>query len=221
MEKLRSQSGVKSSKRPPGAPPLFSRRLFLKSVGTTAVATAAAQAETLAAELEKARADSALGPGPVPVTLRINGKTLDLRLEPRVTLLDALRQHTEWTGTKEVCDRGTCGACTVLLDGRPIYSCMKLAIDAQGHDITTVEGLGSETKLSRLQQAFVETDALMCGYCTPGFVVTLSALLARNPRPSAQEVRVACAGNLCRCGTYPRIVEAALHAAGMVQTNKS
>jgi xanthine dehydrogenase YagT iron-sulfur-binding subunit len=193
----------------------FSRRSFLKSIGTTAVATAAVQAQTIAAELEKANAETTIGPGAVPVTLQVNGETLKLQLEPRVTLLDALRNYSSLTGSKEGCDRGTCGACTVMIDDMPVYSCMKLAIEAQGHAITTVEGLAKDGQLSKVQQAFIERDALMCGYCTPGFVMSVSALLKRNFRPTADEVRHACVGNICRCGTYPRIMEAALQAAGV------
>ena len=193
----------------------FSRRSFLKSIGTTAVATATVQAKTIAAELEKANAETTIGPGAVPVTLQVNGETLKLQLEPRVTLLDALRNYSSLTGNKEGCDRGTCGACTMMIDDTPVYSCMKLAIEAQGHAITTIEGLAKDGKLSKVQQAFIERDALMCGYCTPGFVMSVSALLKKNPRPTADEVRHACVGNICRCGTYPRIMEAALQAAGV------
>jgi xanthine dehydrogenase YagT iron-sulfur-binding subunit len=198
----------------------WSRRTFLKSLGTTAVATAATQAEAVAAELQKVNAEKTLGPGAVPVVLNVNGETLKLQLEPRVTLLDALRNHSSLTGSKEGCDRGTYGACTVLLDGTPIYSCMKLAIEAQGHAITTVEGLSPNGQLTKVQQAFVEKDALMCGYCTPGFVMSVTALLKKNSRPTADDVRHACAGNLCRCGTQPRILKAALRAcelAGQTQ----
>jgi len=195
----------------------FSRRSFLKSIGTTAVATAAVQAKTVAAELEKANAEKTIGPGAVSVTLQVNGKPLKLQLEPRVTLLDALRNYSSLTGSKEGCDRGTCGACTVLIDDMPVYSCMKLAIEAQGKAITTVEGLAQDGKLTKVQQAFYERDALMCGYCTPGFVMSVTALLKKNFRPTADDVRHACVGNICRCGTYPRIMEAALQAAG-VQT---
>jgi len=193
----------------------FSRRSFLKSIGTTAVATAAVQAQSIAAELEKANAETTIGPGAVPVMLQVNGETLKLQLEPRVTLLDALRNYSSLTGSKEGCDRGTCGACTVLIDDTPVYSCMKLAIEAQGHAITTVEGLAKDGRLSKVQQAFIERDALMCGYCTPGFVMSVSALLKKNFHPTADEVRHACVGNVCRCGTYPRIMEAALQAAGV------
>lgn len=195
----------------------ISRRSFLKGLGTVVVATAAVPAGAVAAgtnEIARLGADQTLGPGQVPVTLKVNGKTLKLNLEPRVTLLDALRNYSSLTGTKEVCDRATCGACTILLDGKPVYSCMKLAIEAQGHDITTVEGLSTDGKLTNVQQALVESDALMCGYCTPGFVMTATSLLKRNPHPTADEVRVACSGNLCRCGTQHRMLAALLRAAG-------
>jgi xanthine dehydrogenase YagT iron-sulfur-binding subunit len=193
----------------------LSRRTFFKSLGTTTVATAAAQAQAVAAELEKVNSERVIGPDAVPVTLNVNGQQLDLELEPRVTLLDALRNYSNWTGAKEGCDRASCGACTVLIDGTPIYSCQKLALEAQGQAITTVEGLATNGKLSKVQQAFLEKDALMCGYCTPGFVMSVTALLKNNPSPTADDVRHACAGNICRCGTQPRILEAALHAAGV------
>jgi xanthine dehydrogenase YagT iron-sulfur-binding subunit len=205
----------------PGTPSRYTRRSFIRNIGATAVASAAVQAEVIAADLQQANAETMIGPAAVPITLSVNGKSYALNLEPRVTLLDALRQHTDLTGAKEVCDRGTCGACTVLFDGRPIYACMKLALEAQGHEITTVEGLGREATLSRIQSAFVEKDAMMCGYCTPGFIMSLTALLQRNPRPAADEVRHACAGNLCRCGTQPRIIEAALWSAGIANAQKT
>jgi aerobic-type carbon monoxide dehydrogenase small subunit (CoxS/CutS family) len=151
----------------------------------------------------------------VPVTLEVNGSKLELEIEPRVTLLDALRNYSSLTGAKEGCDRAGCGACTVLMDDVAIYSCQKLAIEAQGHAITTVEGLAGNGGLTKVQQSFLEKDALMCGYCTPGFVMSVTALLKREPRPSADAVRHACAGNICRCGTQPRILEAAMHAAGV------
>ncbi len=140
---------------------------------------------------------------------------MKLELEPRVTLLDALRNYSNLTGSKEVCDRATCGACTVLVDDVPIYSCSKLAIEAQGAKITTIEGLAQNGKLSPVQQAFIEQDALMCGYCTPGFVMSVTALLKKTPHPTADQVRHACAGNLCRCGTYPRVLQAAMKASGV------
>jgi aerobic-type carbon monoxide dehydrogenase small subunit (CoxS/CutS family) len=198
-----------------------SRRSFLKSFGTTAAVAATAQVEAVAQELAKANAEKTYGPEAVPITLNVNGKSLKLQVEPRVTLLEALRDHSNLTGAKEVCDRATCGACTVLLDGIPIYSCSKLAIEAQGHEVTTVEGLAQDRKLTPVQAAFVEQDALMCGYCTPGFVMSVTALLRKNPRPTAEEVKHACSGNLCRCGTYPRIMQAAFKAAGLPVTSKT
>jgi len=195
--------------------PAVSRRLFLKSFGTTAAVAATSKVEAVVADLAKANAEQPVGPGPVPIPLTVNGKTIELHVEPRVTLLEALRNHSSFTGAKEVCDRATCGACTVLLDGTPVYSCSKLAIDSQGHQITTVEGLAKDGKLTAVQQAFVDQDALMCGYCTPGFVMSVTALLQNNPRPTADQIKRACAGNLCRCGTYPRIMRAAFKAAGL------
>lgn len=198
-----------------------SRRTFLKSLGTVAATAATAQVKTVAAELEKANAEKVIGPGAVPVTLKVNGQTLKLMLEPRVTLLDALRNYSSLTGAKEGCDRATCGACTVLVDDLPIYSCQKLAIEAQHCEITTVEGLAESGKLSKVQQSFFEKDALMCGYCTPGFLMSVTALLKKNPSPNADDVKHACAGNTCRCGTHPRILQAALKAAGVATTSKT
>jgi len=175
-----------------------SRRTFLKSIGTAAATAATAQVHGVSAELEKANAEEVVGPGAVPVTLTVNGEKLKLLLEPRVTLLDALRNYSSLTGAKEGCDRASCGACTVLINDQPVYSCQKLAIEAQGVPITTVEGLARNGKLTRVQEAFIEQDALQCGYCTPGFVLSITALLKRNPRPTADDVKQACAGNLCR-----------------------
>jgi xanthine dehydrogenase YagT iron-sulfur-binding subunit len=198
-----------------------SRRTFLKSLGTVAATAATAQVQSVADELQKVNAEKVVGPNAVPVTLKVNGEKLKLLLEPRVTLLDALRNYSSFTGAKEGCDRASCGACTVLLGDTPIYSCQKLAIEAQGVEITTVEGLAKNNKLTKVQQAFLDKDALMCGYCTPGFVMSVTALLKRNPRPNADDVKHACAGNLCRCGTQPRIIQAALKAAGIETAAKT
>jgi xanthine dehydrogenase YagT iron-sulfur-binding subunit len=198
-----------------------SRRNFLKALGTTAVASAASQARGVAQELQKFNDEKIHGPGFVPVALKINSETKRFEVEPRVTLLDLLRNRTNLTGTKEVCDRATCGACTVLLDGTPVYSCMTLAIEAQRHEITTIEGLSKGGELTPVQKAFVNCDGLQCGFCTPGFVMSVTALLQRNPKPTEEEVRKACAGNLCRCGTYPRVFAAALEAAGVKSASKA
>ncbi len=153
------------------------------------------------------------GPEAVSVRLQVNGAERTLRLEPRATLLDALREHLDLTGTKNICDRGECGGCTVLLEGRPVYACMLLALDARGRSITTVEGIAPRDGLHPVQQAFVSRDALQCGFCTPGFVVASKALLDENPAPSLEQVKSALCGHLCRCGTYPRVFDAVLDVA--------
>ena len=205
----------------PEKPGAHSRRTFFKSLGTVAATAATAQIQSVAAELEKANEEKIIGPDAVPVTLTVNGEKLRLMLEPRVTLLDALRNYSSYTGAKEGCDRASCGACTILLNDLPVYSCQKLAVEAQGQEITTVEGLAKSGKLSDVQQAFFEKDALMCGYCTPGFLMSVTALLKNNPHPSADDVKHACAGNICRCGTQPRILQAALKAAGVETASKT
>jgi xanthine dehydrogenase YagT iron-sulfur-binding subunit len=158
------------------------------------------------------------GPGKVPVTLNVNGKKLSADLEPRVTLLDALREQFDLTGAKRVCDRGACGACTVLLDGRPVYACSVLAIDAQGAKITTIEALAEGDALSPVMQAFVAHDAQQCGFCTPGFVVATTHFLQQHPKPSAEDIRHGLSGNYCRCGTYDGIRAVALAHAGGKQS---
>lgn len=200
---------------------IVSRRTFIKGLGATAVSAVAAQTAAVAQELEKANAETTVGPGPVPMTLSVNGQKLQLQLEPRVTLLDALRNYSSLTGPKEGCDRAACGACTVLMDGLAIYSCQKLAIEAQGHEITTIEGLSENGNLTAVQRAFIDKDALQCGYCTPGFVMSVTALLNKNPRPTLEEAKHACAGNLCRCGTHPHILQAVFQAAGIETASKT
>ncbi|HEY4228710.1 MAG TPA: (2Fe-2S)-binding protein [Thermoanaerobaculia bacterium] len=159
--------------------------------------------------------DLPLGPGPEPLTLKINGAVHRLSLEPRVMLVDALRERIGLTGTKVVCGRGACGACTVLVDGETSCSCLLLAHDVAGKDITTIEGLAANGELTPLQKAFVEADALQCGFCTSGMVMSCHQLLASNPRPTRPEIRAAVAGNLCRCGTYNHVFEAVERAAGL------
>ena len=156
-----------------------------------------------------------LGPQAVPIQLTVNGKPLTLSVEPRVVLADALREGLGLTGTKVVCGRGACGACTVLLDGETACSCLLLAAEVQGRRITTIEGLAADGRLAPIQEAFVEADALQCGFCTSGMVMSCKALLDRNPKPSREEIRHAVSGNLCRCGTYPHVFEAVERAAGI------
>ena len=191
------------------------RRKFLKGVGIAGAGAAIADHLWTEAGAEEEQPTPEATSGNVKVVLTVNGQPRDVQVEPRTTLLNALRNHLEpaVTGPKLVCDMGTCGACTVLLDGKPVYSCLVLAVDATTKKITTVEGLGSPDKPNAVQAAFVEHDASMCGFCTPGFVTTISAYLKKNPNPSLAEVREACKGNFCRCGTYPKVFEAALAAA--------
>jgi aerobic-type carbon monoxide dehydrogenase small subunit (CoxS/CutS family) len=191
-----------------------SRRKFLKGVGIAGAGAAITDHLWTEAEAEE-QAKSNIMSGEGMIVLNVNGNQQTVHVEPRTTLLNALRNHLDpaVTGPKLVCDMGTCGACTVLMDDKPVYSCLVLAVDAANKKITTVEGLGTPEKPNAVQAAFVEHDALMCGFCTPGFVTTISAYLKKNPNPSLDEVREACKGNFCRCGTYPRVFEAALAAA--------
>lgn len=183
-----------------------SRRDFLKISGIAAAAVPlVADPPTVMAAGEEV---PVYGPGKVPIELTVNGKKQKLELEPRVTLLDALRDDLDITGPKRVCDKAECGACTVLMDNKVVYACSVLAIEAQGHQITTVESLSPGDKLHPIQQAFVEHDASQCGFCTPGFVVATKALLDKHPNPTPDEIRRGLAGNLCRCGTYAGIREA-------------
>ncbi len=199
----------------PSNEPAISRRSFIKGAG--AAAAAASLVGVHRADAQEAAGNQGiaerLGPNAQTIELKINGETHRLAIEPRVTLLRALREHLGMTGTKLVCDRGACGACTVHLDGRPITSCMMLAVDARGHEVTTIEGLGNPAKMHPVQGAFVEHDALQCGFCTPGMVMSVAAALAANPSASRDEVRHATAGNICRCGTYTHVFEAALDVA--------
>lgn len=197
-----------------------SRRKFIKGVGVVGAGTALADQLLLRAGggATEAATNAQGAGGALDVVLQVNGQRRAAKVEPRTTLLNALRNHLEpaVTGPKLVCDQGTCGACTVLLDDKPVYSCLVLAADAQGKRITTVEGLGTPERMNEVQAAFVAEDALMCGFCTPGFVTTISAYLKKHPNPTLDEVREACKGNFCRCGTYPHVFEAALAAARKV-----
>jgi xanthine dehydrogenase YagT iron-sulfur-binding subunit len=159
---------------------------------------------------EAMAATTPVGPAAVPITLTINGKPMKVTVEPRVTLLDALRNYLDLTGAKKVCDRGTCGACTVLVDGKSAYSCSMLAIDAQGKKIETIEGFSVNHPISA---AFVRNDAQQCGYCTPGFVMAAHGFLRENPKPTETDVKNGLCGNLCRCGTYMGIRKAVVEAS--------
>jgi len=187
--------------------PDVSRRSFLRGMGIGALASAA-PARLLPAQEEAARDPAVRGPGAVPVEIRVNGKKRRLEVEPRVTLLDALRERLDVTGPKKVCDRAECGACTVLLDGKAAYACTLLAVDCEGADVTTVEGLAPEGEMHAVSRAFVECDGYQCGFCTPGMVVATKALLDRFPRPTAEQVRIGLSGNVCRCGAHTKILQA-------------
>ena len=154
-----------------------------------------------------------VGPGPVPILLEVNGTTYDLSVLPSTTLAEALRDHLELTGTKIACDRGACSACTVWVDGVPIASCMVLAIDAANRKVTTIEGLARGDRLDPMQSAFIAHDAVQCGFCTPGLIMSCVALLHSHPHPTEDDVRRAISGHLCRCGTYPHVIAAVLSAA--------
>jgi len=185
----------------------LSRRDFLRGSGAAAAVTALAPVP-LPVTAEAAEADKgavAIGPGPVKITLNVNGTDHGTQVEPRVTLLDALRNYLDVTGCKRVCDRGTCGACTVMVDGKPIYSCTMLALEAQGKKIRTAESLIDGGKLDAVPAAFVQSDAQQCGFCTPGFVVALRAALDKNPKATPAEIEEALSGNICRCGTYEQM----------------
>jgi len=236
---------TEAAEPPPPAEKGLSRRDFLRTGAAagalgTALLTAEAQRASTAAPAARHEAGVELvGPGAVAMSWRINGRPLQATLEPRVTLLDALRDHLELTGAKRVCDRGTCGACTVLIDGRTAYACSILAIEAQGRSIETVEGLGTPEHLHPLQAAIVAHDGQQCGFCTPGFVMAAKGWLDRRGHPgghpggqhpaagpaeappaapTAAEVHRALSGNFCRCGTYaglrPALLAAASAAAG-------
>jgi xanthine dehydrogenase YagT iron-sulfur-binding subunit len=215
----------------------WSRRRFLQGVALTAGAAAVPAEGLLGAHPPRGGAGAAgagaagpepVGPGAVPVTLQVNGKEVKLKVEPRTTLLDALRdhldvaasRHVDLTGAKKVCDRGSCGACTMIIDGKTVYSCSVLCIEAQGRKIETVENLEKDGQPHPIQEAFVHHDGLMCGFCTPGFVMSSKALLDQNPYPSDEEIRRALNGNICRCGTYIGVFAAVRRASENMRTQK-
>jgi xanthine dehydrogenase YagT iron-sulfur-binding subunit len=202
-----------SSKKNPTKPSGFSRRGFIQGIGIggSALTTGVLEKEALAAPPPVA------GPGLASITLNINGKSQKVEVEPRETLLDTLRNHLDMTAAKRVCDRGTCGACTVTINNKVVYSCTVLAIDAQGKDIQTLEGIGAHP----IVQAFVNNDAQQCGYCTPGFVMASKSFLDHHPNPTYEDVKRGLSGNLCRCGTYVGVRKAVLEAAGKLKGGKN
>ncbi len=214
MSKVRSEKAIMNEigdrmKKNP-LPGRVSRRSFLSSLGAAGVvATAApmvARAQTVPAVAPPAPAETI--EGAIPVSLRVNGRDLELQLDPRTTLLDCLRETISLTGTKKGCDHGQCGACTVHVNGRRINSCLTLAAMHQGDEITTIEGLGQPGALHPMQSAFVKYDGYQCGYCTSGQIMSAVALLKEKCGPSDGEVKELMSGNICRCGAYPNIVAA-------------
>lgn len=189
------------------------RRTFLKSAGI--VSASVAGAEMLSGMPRAAAEDQAgaVGPGKVALKLRVNGEVRAVNVEPRATLAETLRDELHLTGTKVVCDRGSCSACTVMIDKATVCSCMTLAVDVGDRNVTTIEGLARGEDLHPIQAAFIKHDALQCGFCTPGMVMSCVSLLERNPKPSAEDVRTAISGNICRCATYPRVLEAVAAAS--------
>jgi xanthine dehydrogenase YagT iron-sulfur-binding subunit len=190
-----------------------SRRNFLKTAGVAPLVAGVAGAAVADAQTGAA----VVGPGDVPIQLMVNGKRLNLNIEPRMTLLNALRNKADLTGNKRGCDRGVCGACTMIIDGRTAYSCSTLAIEVQGKQIRTVDGLANGATLHPVQQAFCDRDALMCGFCTPGFVMATVALIEKHPNPTPAQVKAGLDGNICRCGTFTRIMEAATSVKGVAR----
>jgi len=200
---------------PPSSRAGVSRRNFLKGAGFGAAGLAGVKLleENLLAAQPGPAAIHQIGPSPVRLKIDVNGSPRAIEVEPRTTLADALRDGLGLTGTKVVCNRGACSACTVWLDGMPVNSCMMLAADVGPRQVTTIEGLAPAGRLHPVQSAFIEYDAMQCGFCTPGMVMSCAALLARNPDPSLDDVKRAISGNLCRCGTYPKVFAATLATA--------
>ena len=192
----------------------FTRRDFLKGFGGGAIG--AAVTPSLLAQ-DKSTLQTQEGKIPLiskkQIALTVNGKKFTLIVEPRETLLHVLRERLNMTGTKKTCGRGECGGCTVLLNEKPVYSCIYLAIRADGKNITTIEGLAADGKLNPVQQAFIDKDAYQCGFCTPGFIISSVALLNANPNPNREDIKKALSGNLCRCGNYVKIYEAVSKAS--------
>ena len=211
---MKETKDPENRKKPAGG---FSRRGFIRGVSAGGGALGSGILE------QQAQAQSAtkeVGPGPVPITLNINGKPHNLTVEPRVTLLDALRDRLNMTGAKRVCDRGSCGACTVIMAGKAVYACSVLAIDAQGQEIQTIEGI-STGRLHPVSAAFVDNDAQQCGYCTPGFVMASKAFLDQHPTPTVEQVERGLGGNLCRCGTYMGVRKAVLEASKTIKGGRN
>jgi aerobic-type carbon monoxide dehydrogenase small subunit (CoxS/CutS family) len=209
-DKIRKQDSADKHKKG------ISRRGFLKGAGLTTAGTVLISTGAMSLGIENPE-DKTLGPDAITINLKVNGRNKRVLVEPRATLAYVLREHLQLTGTKIVCDRGSCSACTVWLDGTPVNSCMVLAIDVTGREISTIEGVAKDGELTPLQEAFIEHDASQCGYCTSGMIMTASHLLEKNPNPNLDDIKHALSGNYCRCGTHPHVFKATLDAANKTQ----
>jgi xanthine dehydrogenase YagT iron-sulfur-binding subunit len=207
-------SAKKPDRKADGQDSGVSRRGFLKGTGLVLSVPLVAGSQTI---MVNGQAVKKFGPDKVPLTLDINGAKKTVSVEPRVTLLDALRNDLDTTGAKRVCDRGTCGACTIIMDGKAVYACSVLAIEAQGKKIQTVESLEQNGRLHPVQQAFVDHDGQQCGFCTPGFVMACKAMLDKHPDPTPEQIKQGLGGNLCRCGTYVGIRAAVAQASAQMK----
>jgi xanthine dehydrogenase YagT iron-sulfur-binding subunit len=191
----------------------ISRRGFIKGAGITAAGTVIAGSGILKGSGQTLETNKMIGPNPVNISLNVNGKIRWLTVEPRATLADALRDELQLTGTKVSCDRGSCSACTVWLDDTPVLACMTLAVEVRNREVTTIEGLAKDGKLHPVQEAFIEHDASQCGFCTPGMIMTTAHLVDHNTNLTEEDVKETIRGNLCRCGTHPKVFAATLDAS--------
>ena len=191
----------------------ISRRNFIKGLGGGIAGAGAISAGGCTTAQVGPHGAQVVGMEPVSISIKVNGKVHHLQVDPRTTLLDALRNDLDHTGSKRVCNRGQCGACTVIMNGKTVLACSMLALDADGALIETIEGLAKGDKLHPVQEAFVKHDALQCGFCTPGFIMSCVSLLRENDQPTLEEIKNGVSGNLCRCGTYPNIFAAVADAA--------
>jgi len=192
----------------------ITRRSFIRGAGLSTAGSVFLTSNALAFDYKEQHvAGKEFGPEAITLKMKVNGIIKSLSVEPRTTLASALRDHLELTGTKVVCDRGSCSACTVYLDGKPVNSCMMSAFDVGEKEVTTIEGIAKNGELHPVQQAFIEHDASQCGYCTPGMVMSCVHLVENNANPDLEDVKKATRGNLCRCGTYPHVFKATLAAA--------
>lgn len=205
MKKKRNESPPQSGS--------FSRRGFLRGAGLTAAGTVIASSGVLNLKGQSIAADKTIGPDTVTISMKVNGKSRKLSIEPRATLADALRIEFQLTGTKVGCDRGSCSACTVWIDGVPTLSCMILAVEVGNREVTTIEGISENGELHPVQEAFIEHDATQCGFCTSGMIMSTAHLIENNSDPTMEDVKSATRGNFCRCGTHPHVFNATLDAA--------